>query len=186
MRTKFIFIFILSVMPWLTHADLSLWQQLRDQPNMIVLLRHSYVEGGNPLHWDTTGQCREERRLSEKGRSFAAIIGDRFKQEGITPTVISSPMCRTLQTARIAFGKAISDPELRVLSDSGGAQSERFLAKAKQLLREHRGNQPIAFINHRPNIELLTLEMIPIGDLIVGQIDDQGEIDVLGIISISP
>ena len=40
------------------------------------------------------------------------------------------------------------------------------------------------FVNHRPNIDLLTMELINIGDLLVGSISEAGEIEVLGTIRV--
>jgi hypothetical protein len=35
-------------------------------------------------------------------------------------------------------------------------------------------------VSHRPNIELLTLELVEEGELVIGKITDSGEIEVLG------
>lgn len=35
-------------------------------------------------------------------------------------------------------------------------------------------------MNHRPNIDAMTMELIKIGELLVGSITEDGEIEVLG------
>jgi hypothetical protein len=46
------------------------------------------------------------------------------------------------------------------------------------------GAAPIVFVSHRPNIDLLTMELIDSGELLVGKVTGNGEIDVLGKIRI--
>ena len=41
-------------------------------------------------------------------------------------------------------------------------------------------NKPIVFVSHRPNIDQLTMELIDDGDLLVGKVDAEGRIEVLG------
>jgi hypothetical protein len=55
-----------------------------------------------------------------------------------------------------------------------------FDRKASSLLAKHRGRVPIVFVSHRPNIELLTLELVDEGELVVGKVSDSGEVEVLG------
>jgi hypothetical protein len=42
------------------------------------------------------------------------------------------------------------------------------------------------FITHRPNVHLLTVELIDIEDLLVDRLRDKGEIDAMGKIRIEP
>jgi len=42
------------------------------------------------------------------------------------------------------------------------------------------------FVSHRPNINLLTMELIAEGDLLIGRANQKGEIDVVGKIRIEP
>jgi hypothetical protein len=51
---------------------------------------------------------------------------------------------------------------------------------ATMLLARHRGRVPIMFISRRPNIELLTLERVDYGDLVVGKVSEAGAVEVLG------
>jgi hypothetical protein len=89
-------------------------------------------------------------------------------------------MCRCRDTATIAFGEALLDPELREIASADPGRTGAFDRKAASLLLKHRGSAPIVFVSHRPNIELLTLELVDEGDLVVGKVSDSGEIQVLG------
>jgi hypothetical protein len=59
-----------------------------------------------------------------------------------------------------------------------------FESKALLLIASHRGSVPVVFVSHRPNIDLLTMELIDSGELLVGRANAKGEIDVLGKIKI--
>jgi hypothetical protein len=61
-----------------------------------------------------------------------------------------------------------------------------FLATTGALLGRFRGETPVVFVNHRPNIDSLTMELINIGDLLIGTISSTGEIEVLGKIQVEP
>ena len=51
--------------------------------------------------------CSTQRNLSEEGRAHARRIGEEFRRRRIpVERVLSSPWCRCLETARLAFGKA--------------------------------------------------------------------------------
>lgn len=171
-------------------ADESLWQKLIQEPNMIVLMRNSESggnrDGSNMLVWDESGNCKGESTLTVEGRAHARKIGATFAKYGIKPIVISSPMCRCTETAEIAFGEYVTDPALRQapLDDTHGEDS--FQSMASELFSRYRGSNPIAFVNHRPNIDSLTMELINIGDLLIGTVTETGEVEVVGKIQIYP
>ena len=171
-------------------ADDSLWRKLQQDPNMIALMRNTESSGNrdgmNMLSWDASGKCIGESSLTDRGKAHANKIGAAFSKHGIKPKVISSPMCRCTETAEIAFGEYLTDPELRQKSPDDTLGQDSFQAKANQLLRVHRGSTPIAFVNHRPNIDSLTLELIEIGDLLIGTLTEDGEVELIGKIRIDP
>ena len=169
-------------------ADEPLWIKLRSEPNLVVFLRHTHSTGGNPLTWDETGGCRGEVVLSAKGKAHAKKIGDAFVQHGVKPSrLISSPMCRCRETARIAFGSNyVTDAALRGIASADSERTAAYEKTAASLIVKHLGNAPVVFVSHRPNINLLTMELIAEGDLLIGRANQQGEIDVVGKIRIEP
>jgi phosphohistidine phosphatase SixA len=172
------------------NADESLWKKLKQDPNMIVIMRNSESSGNrdgiNMMEWDATGKCQGESTLTDEGRAHAKNVGTAFSKLGIKPKVISSPMCRCTETAEIAFGDYISDPELRQRSIGDTHGQESFQAKVSEMLSLYRGSAPIALVNHRPNIDSLTMELIDIGDLLVGTVSEMGEVEIIGKIRIEP
>ena len=171
-------------------ADDLLWGKLQHDPDMVVLMRNAESSGNkngnNMLVWDATGNCKGESTLTSKGRAHAKMIGEAFARRGIKPIVISSPMCRCTETARIAFGDFLTDPDLRQAGSMDSQQQELFQTRAAKLLGKYRGENPVVFVNHRPNIDSLTMELLEIGDLLVGSINETGEVDVLGRIKVIP
>ena len=151
---------------------------------MVVVMRNAESsgnrDGNDMLTWDSSGRCIGESTLTPDGRVQAERIGEIFRKHRIKPFVISSPMCRCTETARIAFGEYVTNPDLRQRSPEDTQGQEAFQALTGTLLVKHRGKSPIVFVNHRPNIDALTMELIDIGEFLVGVITEDGEIEVLG------
>ena len=178
---------ILALFAQSASANDLLWQRLKTEPNLVVLMRHTQATGGNPVVWDDKGGCEGEAMLTVAGKVFAKRIGEAFARYGIKPRVLSSPMCRCLETARIAFGDAVTtDPILREIATADRKRVIEFEEKAQSLIASHRGVSPLIFVNHRPNIDLLSLELIDEGVLLVARASPTGEITVLGKIIVQP
>jgi phosphohistidine phosphatase SixA len=169
-------------------ADESLWLNLKQDPNMIVFMRNAESSGNrdgiNMLSWDATGKCKGESMLTDEGKAHAKKIGAAFTKHGIKAKVISSPMCRCTETAEIAFGEYVTDPELRQKSPEDTPGQDSFQEKAIELFSKYRGSTPIVFVNHRPNIDSLTMELMGIGELLIGTVAEDGEVEVLGKIRV--
>ena len=181
----FLPLFLLSMS---ANANDKLWAQLKNEPYMVVMVRNAEssgnVDGANMLAWDASGNCAGESILTEAGKIQAQLLGKAFSTRGIKPVVISSPMCRCKQTAQIAFGDHLVDANLRQRAVDDSASQEKFLQTANTLLASQRGKSPVVFINHRPNIDALTMELIGLGELLVGRLSEDGEIETIGIIRI--
>jgi len=86
-------------------AEESVWQVLRT-PGAVVVLRHSFAPGAFDPPDARLDDCATQRNLDANGRAQARRIGEAFGQHGIAVgAVLSSPRCRCLDTARLAFGK---------------------------------------------------------------------------------
>jgi len=178
--------FLLSVtaFPVLANDD-HLWKALTSEAGMVVFMRHAHAADGNSLAWDKSGNCKDERMLTDGGKAHARRIGDAFRSRGIMPTVGSSPMCRSRDTARIAFGdRVITDPRLREIASAAPGQVKEFERAARSVIGNPGKSDPLVFVSHRPNIDLLTMELVGFGDLLVGKANAKGEIEVLGKIKV--
>jgi phosphohistidine phosphatase SixA len=190
MIVRVLWMISLSLIAFTAVADELLWKKLKRDQNMIVLMRNSESsgnrDGARMLVWDASGKCIGESTLTTEGKAQAKRIGAAFAEHGIKPKVISSPMCRCTETAQIAFGEYLTDPDLRQKPTGDFHGQEVFQAKATALLSKHRGNSPIVFVNHRPNIDALTMELINVGDLLIGSVTENGEIQAIGKIRVKP
>lgn len=74
---------------------------------LVVAFRHAYAPGTFDPPGFRVEDCRTQRNLNEEGRDQARAIGRWFQAQGLQPArVRSSPWCRCLDTAHLAFGQA--------------------------------------------------------------------------------
>ncbi|CAG0951131.1 hypothetical protein MYXO_00208 [Myxococcaceae bacterium] len=135
------------------------------QGGTVILMRHTATE----RRADETikfrlEDCATQRNLSEEGRREAEEIGRAFERLGIRISEVqTSPYCRTLETGRLAFGKATPTEVLSVgdsLAMDGklerAAEVRRLLdtappAGTNAVLITHTGNLLYAFgLDSRP------------------------------------
>lgn len=106
----------------------------------VIYFRHAATDQSKP---DSDRldlkNCATQRNLSEKGREQSRVIGKAFSDLGIkVSSVLSSPYCRCIDTAKIAFGKATVVHDLEFAMAKNEADTKR-LGKA---LRKYLGATP--------------------------------------------
>src|SRR5690606_29222787 len=86
------------------------WALLREGGH-VVLMRHAYSLGAaDPPGFDIE-KCDTQRNLSDRGRQQARRIGSLFAARAApVERVLSSRLCRALDTGRIAFGERLVEP----------------------------------------------------------------------------
>jgi broad specificity phosphatase PhoE len=107
MRGMRIWLWALLLLPAPGFADEALWRLLAGG-GQVILMRHTVTTpgAGDPPGM-TLDDCSTQRNLSEEGRAHARRIGEQFRKRRIpVERVLSSPWCRCLETARLAFGEA--------------------------------------------------------------------------------
>lgn len=76
----------------------------------VLMLRHALAPGTFDPPEFRLGDCSTQRNLSDEGRAQARQIGTWFAQRRLRPVrVRSSPWCRCVDTARLAFEPAGAD-----------------------------------------------------------------------------
>ena len=88
-------------------ADEKLWALLRTG-GQVVLIRHAVTTpgAGDPPGF-RLDECSTQRNLTDEGREHARRIGEEWRKRAIAvERVLSSPWCRCVETAQLAFGKA--------------------------------------------------------------------------------
>lgn len=175
---------MLTVTP--AHADEAIWSALKEG-GKVVLMRHAAVDrsSGNPvLH--TPGDCSKEVNLSKLGREQAKKAGEMFRVRGIpVGDVLASRYCRTMDTARLAFGSAKPFEALHLLESLPATQAEQVTAQAMKLIGEYKGKANLVLVTHEPNIVALAFETVESGGLFVLAPKGADKFDVLGRITAS-
>lgn len=105
----------------------------------VIYFRHAATTNTSDQGTARLGDCSTQRNLSDEGRDQARAIGAAFKRLGIAvDAVLASPMCRTLDTARLAFGRVEASTDLF----SRGQPKEPDDRARAELLRERLGTPP--------------------------------------------
>ena len=98
----------------LAQVDPSIVERLREG-GYVLYMRHASTDfSQNDARMTSYEDCATQRNLTEKGRAEAREIGAHIKRLRIpVGEVLASPFCRTMETARLAFGKATATNEAR-------------------------------------------------------------------------
>jgi phosphohistidine phosphatase SixA len=123
----------------------------------VILVRHAIT---TPGVGDPPGMrlddCTTQRNLTDQGRSHARRLGEAFRARGIAvDRVLSSPWCRCLETARLAFGP----PETwAALSNLFGRPEQRAeqVRQMQAIAAERRRGGNVVLVTHGSTIAALT------------------------------
>jgi CheY-like chemotaxis protein len=118
-----------STAPGATLPEGELIDALR-RGGYVIYFRHAAT---NPDQADTSdpklGRCETQRNLSADGRRMAREIGAAFQTLRIpVGKVVSSPYCRTVETATLAFGRNEVSDALYFTASAMESDRERCLA----------------------------------------------------------
>jgi phosphohistidine phosphatase SixA len=114
MRTVFLFLAFVFAAPAAAEVDAAIVNALRSG-GFVLYMRHASTDfSQNDARMTSYADCASQRNLTDKGRAEARAVGEHVKRLGIPiGTVLASPFCRTMETARLAFGKAELMKEVR-------------------------------------------------------------------------
>jgi phosphohistidine phosphatase SixA len=123
----------------------------------IALIRHGNAPpgyGGDPPGF-RLDDCKTQRNLDEMGREQAKALGEAFRAHGVrVDRVLSSPVCRCLDTARLmAVGSVESSSAL--LPDRDPKNAVR-LRELKDIVSAWRGPGTLVLVSHGFTIRPLT------------------------------
>ena len=159
-----LFLALVSLPAW---ADDELWDLLR-QGGQVVLVRHAVTEAGigDPKNFRLE-DCTTQRNLSEEGRQHARRIGEAFRLYKVPiDRVLTSPWCRCVETASLAFGK----PELLpALSNLFGRSEhkQKNVDELTALVSEPRKGGNLVLVTHGSTILALTRIPVQMGEVMV-------------------
>jgi len=170
------------LLPLNLSGEENLWSLLQ-RGGQVVLIRHTITDPGVG---DPPGMkladCATQRNLSEEGRAHARRIGAEMRKRQVpVGRVLSSPWCRCVETAQLAFGRAeVSEP----LSNLFGRPEnrERQLTAMKKLLLKTEQN--LVLVSHGSTIAALTGVSPGTGEMVVVKPLGAGRFEVLGRLSL--
>ena len=133
-------------------------ERLLREGGVVIAFRHALAPGTFDPPNFTLGDCRTQRNLSDEGRAQAGRIGQWFQARGLVPAAVrSSPWCRCVDTALLAFGGAEAWPAL----GSPRGSPERTTADHLQQLRA----ALVAASTRRGRFEAWVTHMFVLSDL---------------------
>jgi broad specificity phosphatase PhoE len=148
-------------------ASEELWARL-NAGGQVILIRHTIT---TPGAGDPPGMrledCSTQRNLSDEGRAHAQRIGEEWRRRGIpVERVLSSPWCRCLETARLAFGKAEAYEPLSNLFGRPDNR-ERQVRELRSLVGKHAGKGNLVLVTHGSTIAALTGVNPATGEMVI-------------------
>ena len=81
----------------------------------VIYFRHADTDHGqNDQRMTSVEDCTTQRNLTDRGRDHSRAIVDAMRALEIRiGAVLASPLCRTVETAFLAFGSALKSPAVR-------------------------------------------------------------------------
>ena len=177
---RYVLAVLLSLVPLAdARASDAIWAALRT-PGSVVVVRHSYAPGSFDPPTARLEDCSTQRNLDESGRAQARRLGEEFRRHGIAVgPILSSPRCRCLDTARLAFGEPKGWDVLQgALRDE--ALRQRQLAAIRQRMAEHADGPPLVLVTHGSVVADLTGLSVRMGAIVVLRPRGDGRHTVVG------
>lgn len=121
---------------------------------LVLYLRHTETTENGTDDLGSPGSCAGQRMLTAAGQQAARDLGEAIEQLQVpVGTVLASPLCRTVETAELAFGRTETDrallPEVedrqetrRLLAQVPDEGTNTVLVGHVTTLREAAGAQP--------------------------------------------
>ena len=137
--------------------DEAIWSLLK-RGGQVVLIRHGLT---TPGVGDPPGmkleECATQRNLSDEGKREAQLLAKALRSHAVpVGTLLSSPWCRCLDTARIVFGK---EPHIHAALGNLFGRPDRAVAQVealKKLMAERAGRSNLFMVTHGSTTLALT------------------------------
>jgi len=149
---------ILFILVWAQPAWASedAWTALR-QGGTVALLRHARAPGTGDPPGFRLEDCATQRNLSAEGREQARSLGEAFRARQVRVVrALSSRWCRSLDTARLAFGSWAEPYPALDSFFSEREQRDGQTQAIRQLVEGWRSDGVLVLVTHQVNITALT------------------------------
>lgn len=148
-------------------ADEALWNALREGGH-VLYIRHSLTTPGfgDPPGFELE-DCSTQRNLSGEGRAQARRMGEALRKRGVPiGEVLSSPWCRCVETARLAFGRAQTWTPLSNLHGRHENAEQQVRALRPRIVA-HAGKDNLVLVAHGSVAAALIGERPAMGEILV-------------------
>jgi len=137
----------------------------------IIYVRHADTDHSqNDQRMTSMDDCGTQRNLTDRGRDHARAIGEAVRSLGIPiGPVRASPLCRTVETATLAFGRAEKSMAVREAGPLPPGDPARFAALRALLSKPVPPGTNTAIVGHA----------YPYYTQVGGQYLSEGEADVV-------
>ena len=127
------------------------------QGGFVLYFRHARTDfSQDDTDLRDLSNCTTQRNLSTEGRAQARLIGEAIANLAIPiGEVLSSEVCRTRETAELAFGRAAPVPDLTSFGTAGSEaeEQERVAALRRLLATPPRPGTNTVLVGHLFNIQ---------------------------------
>lgn len=147
----------------------------------VVLMRHAITTMGlGDPPGVRIGDCSTQRNLTEEGRRHAKRIGEALRANDISmEKVLSSPMCRCLDTARLVFGRIdVEPPESSAYARND--EKVRQVREMRALASDTRRRGNVVLVSHESTIRAVTELSIEPGEMVVVTPKGEGRFEING------
>jgi broad specificity phosphatase PhoE len=149
------------------HADEALWKLVAGGGHVLFVRHGETTPGvGDPPGFRLE-DCATQRNLSAEGRAQAQRMRAELGRRGVPiGEVLSSPWCRCLHTAQLAFGRAKAWGALSNLYGRSG-EAEKQVRALRPRIAAHRGSDNLVLVSHGSTAAALTGEHPGMGEVLV-------------------
>ncbi|MBI4206017.1 MAG: YHS domain-containing protein [Betaproteobacteria bacterium] len=154
----------------------------------VLVLRHTTAERVKEPSPMDLADCASQHRLTDKGRDEARALGQAFRTLKIpVGSVLSSDYCRTMETARLAFGRTESAEVLLhpAYTPPAGVPPPAPYAQRMELLKRLLATPPApgtntVLVSHGENIKDAVGFAVAFGEVVIFRPDGAGGTGLAG------
>lgn len=154
---------------------------------VVAAFRHSLAPGTFDPPGFRLGDCSTQRNLSEEGRAQARSVGAWFQQRQLQPgKVLSSPWCRCVDSATLAFGTPLVWAALGSPHGSPETTSTAHLRELRAALAaaSSRPGRFEAWFTHMFVLSDLANTSTSSGEALILRADTKGKTEVLARLAV--
>lgn len=167
--------------------EAGLWPLLTHPENRYyVMMRHALAPGRGDPDEHAVGHCASQRNLDDEGRTQARKTGAMFRRQNVTfDEIVSSQWCRCFETAQLMrLGSVCELPSLNSFYDAPG-QADLLVDGAIAFMKDParlRSPGVTMMVTHQVTIARVIRKTMASGQMIVVKVDENGELEEVGLI----